>query len=87
MTTRQSTRPQRQTLAQMERACANFNASHPVGSTVLFWTGLFEGPGTEGVIQYSAGIMGGHTVVVYIKGKGGVALTHVRDMPVKEEVQ
>jgi hypothetical protein len=48
-----------------------------VGAKVRYWTGLKEGPGREGEISYDGIYECGGTKVVYVRGRGAVALTHV----------
>ena len=55
----------------------NWNLKHKVGTRVIFWTGVKEGPGRSGVTTSPADILNGHTPVVCIQGVGVVALTHV----------
>lgn len=44
---------------------------------VRFWKGLRLGEPREGETWTEAQLLGGHTPVVYIKGHGAIALTHV----------
>lgn len=61
----------------MQKQCDEFNARYKVGDNIKFWTGPREGnPTHEGKIRFPASIMGGHTPVVYVEGKGGIALSH-----------
>ena len=68
----------------MQAACDTFNAEHPVGSEVMFWTGLIGENGQIGTVRAPAEILSGHTPVAWIDGaRGCVALSHVRPVPVK----
>lgn len=61
----------------MQKQCDDFNARYSVGDKIKFWTGPREGnPTHEGVIRFPAEIMGGHSPVVYVEGKGSIALSH-----------
>ena len=65
-------------LKSMQKQCDDFNDRYQVGQSVTFWTGPREGnPTHEGPIRFAAEIMGGHTPVVWIEGKGSIALSHV----------
>lgn len=69
----------RPNIDKMQRSCDDFNNRHPIGATVLVWTGLKEGPGKIGQVRDpGAYILSGHTPVVFVTGtRGCVALTHV----------
>lgn len=55
-----------------------FNAEHPEGTPVRYWTGLREGPGRESVTRSAAWVLGGHTPVVRVQDHAAcVALSHV----------
>ena len=61
-----------------QKRCDEFNAKHPVGTPVRYWTGLREGEGRVGKTRSSAEVLSGHTAVVWVEGcRGCVALTHV----------
>ena len=56
-----------------------FNATHPVGTPVLYWPGMCEGDGQKSITRSAAWLLGGHTPVVLVEGyAGGIALSHVR---------
>jgi hypothetical protein len=56
----------------------DFNATYPVGSSILVHTGTLQDPAVEVEVRDPAQVLGGHTPVVYVTGgKGCVALTHV----------
>lgn len=66
------------TLEHMQQQCADFNSRYAVGDAIKFWTGPREGnPTHEGSIRFAADVMGGHTPVVWVEGKGAIALSHV----------
>lgn len=55
-----------------------WNTAVPVGTRVRYWTGLRKGPGKESITRTVASVLGGHTAVVWVEGKGAcIALTHV----------
>jgi hypothetical protein len=55
-----------------------WNARHPVGTRVRYWTGLREGEGVESATRSRASVLGGHTAVVWVEGEAACnALTHV----------
>jgi hypothetical protein len=62
------------------QAAADFNAAHPVGTVVDYWRGVREGaPSGRGATNGRAGVLSGHTAVIWIDGcSGAIALTHVR---------
>lgn len=75
-------------IASMDAECATcmgllvdaerWNAAHPIGTRVRYWTGLREGDGVESVTRSRASVLGGHTVVVWVDGQGAcIALSHV----------
>lgn len=65
-------------LQTMQKQCDDFNIRYQVGQSIKFWTGPREGnPTHEGAIRFPAEVMGGHTPVVWVEGKGGIALSYV----------
>lgn len=65
-------------ITSMQKQCDDFNARYEVGQPIAFWTGPREGtPTHEGRIRFPAEVMGGHTPVVWVEGKGSIALSHV----------
>lgn len=68
---------------KMQKACDDFNAAHPDGTKVRYWTGIREGEGRPGKVGARAYVLGGHSPVVWIIADdpkapaGTVALTHV----------
>ena len=66
------------TLSSLRRQCHDFNSRYAVGDAIKFWTGPREGnPTHEGTIRFAADVLGGHTPVVWVEGKGAIALSHV----------
>jgi hypothetical protein len=66
------------TLEHMLKQCQDFNTRYAVGDAIKFWTEPREGnPTQEGIIRFPAEVMGGHTPVVWVEGKGAIALSHV----------
>lgn len=64
-----------------EKQAASWNHVFPVGQRVLYWTGIIDGPGIEGVTRTPAEVLGG-TAVIWIEGvRGCVALSHVEVPP------
>ena len=60
-------------------AAERFNAQHPAGTAVRYWTGVVEGEGRLGKTRSEAYVMGGHTAVVALEGLAGViSLSHVQ---------
>jgi len=68
-------------MSRLQEACDRFNEHFKVGDEVLYWSGPKEGDGKRGVVSYPAQVMGGHSPVVYIKGKGAILLTHISRAP------
>lgn len=69
--------------AKLQKQCDDFNSRCPVGTPVLFWKGVREGLGANGIVRHPATVLGGHTPVAWITGASGcIALTHVQ--PVQE---
>lgn len=55
-----------------------WNASHPKGAPVRYWPGIREGEGVASTTRSAAMVLGGHTAVVWVEGRGDcIALTHV----------
>lgn len=64
--------------------CDVFNAKHPVGSYVMFFTGAVGENGKIGIVRTPAEILSGHVAVVWIDGaRGCIALSHVKPVPVR----
>lgn len=64
-------------LEPARREVAAWNAAHPVGTPVRYWTWTREGPGRESRTRSEAVVMGGHGSV-WVEGQMGcIALTHV----------
>jgi hypothetical protein len=66
-----------QKLVKQQRIVDEWNAAHPVGTRVEYWTWTREGEGKKSVTRSQAQIMCGHAVV-WVKGHPAcIALTHV----------
>lgn len=64
--------------ADAEREAAIWNDLVPVGSPVCYWPGFREGDGIWSNTRTKASVLGGHTAVVWVEGRGDcIALTHV----------
>lgn len=68
-----------QKTAKVQKEVDAFNAAHPVGTRVRFWTGLREGEGKVSTTRSDAQALSGHTAVVWLTGVSGcVSLSHVQ---------
>jgi len=67
---------------EQERRVQEFNAQHPIGTPVRYWTGVRgDGPGRCSRTRTAAQLLQGHTAVVWMQGEGScVALTHVEPL-------
>jgi hypothetical protein len=64
----------------------DFNASVKVGDAVDFWEVIGMGVPERFVTENEAEVLGGHTAVVWLKGKRGcVALNHCTPVPAAAE--
>lgn len=69
-----------QRLKKNERLMTEWNAAHPVGTRVRYWSFVREGEGKLSVTRSQAWLVSGHACVL-VKGKaGGIALTHVESV-------
>jgi uncharacterized protein involved in copper resistance len=76
--------PKRPTLAQLEKQCAEWNASHGVGTTVSYEEIRGDGETFRGKSKSEAQVLSGHSAVIWLEGKSGcVSLDHCT--PVVEE--
>jgi hypothetical protein len=51
---------------------------HPIGTPILYWPGVMEGPGVESVVRSEAWVMSSGHAVAKVEGyAGGIALTHI----------
>ena len=65
-----------------EKLAAKWNHSFPIGTKVRYWPGAREGRGVESATKTQAEVLGGHTAVVWIEGRGDcIALSHVEPLP------
>ncbi|GLX06719.1 hypothetical protein Misp03_36460 [Microbispora sp. NBRC 16548] len=63
-----------------------WNAEHPIGTAVRYWTGFREGPGKISNTRTVAQLIAGQSPVVWVEGEGScISLTHVE--PVDEELR
>lgn len=62
-----------------KQLCEQFNEMYPVGTVVMYWTGVREGnPSGTGKTRSEAEMLGGHTAVVWVEGKGScISLSHI----------
>ena len=61
-----------------QRIADRWNANHPVGTPVRYWTMVREGAGKVSKTRSLAEVLSGHTAVVWIEGVSGcVDLSHV----------
>ena len=66
---------------EAQEAVDAWNAAHPVGVPVRYWTGLRSGSGFLSRTRAPASVLGGHTAVVWVVGESAcIALTHVKSM-------
>lgn len=64
-----------------QAVCDAFNAAHPVGTPVEFWTWLREGAGKRGETRSAAQVCAAGYPVVWVTGEAGyVVLTHVEPL-------
>ena len=64
--------------AEAATVVAAFNAAHPVGTPVRFWTWTREGQGRPGQIRAPAEVAACGTPVAWVTGHAAyIALTHV----------
>jgi hypothetical protein len=69
---------ERKTQAQLKRDCDVFNLAFPIGSPVLYEEVIGENP-VRYTVRSHAGILNGHTAVVWLEGKSGcVCIDHCR---------
>jgi hypothetical protein len=65
------------------RAVRAWNKAHPVGTPVVYWPGFREVDGVWSNTRTPASVLGGHTAVVWVEGRGDcIALTHVQPRPI-----
>lgn len=72
-------RPPLKTQHEMQAACDLFNKQHPIGMLIRVFPGrICEDPVVAKIVEPGAYVLGGHTSVVQVAGRGCIALTHVR---------
>lgn len=71
-------RPPRQSIAQMQAACDQFNLRYKPGDEITVYTGIVGENPKRAVINHPAQVLYGHTAVVYVRGgaNGSIALSH-----------
>jgi hypothetical protein len=69
--------------SQKDRAAVDaFNRDNVVGTHVQYWTGVREGRGKFSTTSDPAGLLGGHTAVVWLTDEAAcIALTHIEPVP------
>lgn len=61
-----------------KRLADEWNARHPVGTEVRYWSFVRSGDGVVSRTRSNARMMGGHTAVLWVEGHHGcIALSHV----------
>lgn len=79
---RGKTRPQIQALAQLERACHEWNRQNPVGTTVEYYPIIGDRHFRVHQTSSEAYVMSGHTAVVHLIGVAGcVAIEACKPVP------
>lgn len=59
-----------------------WNARHPVGTPVEYWTFVREGTGKMSRTRTNAQLLSGHTAVVWVDGEPScISLSHVKAQP------
>jgi hypothetical protein len=67
----------RQTLAQLQKQCDDWNAAHEVGAEVSFEEIQGDGETHRGASCSEAQVLSGHSAVIWLEGKRGcVHLAH-----------
>jgi hypothetical protein len=73
---------------RLQRTADAWNAAHPVGTVVRYWTGEREGkPTGESPTRAPAAVMSGHVSVWIVGCAGGVNLSHVEVSTADAETQ
>lgn len=62
-------------LAELERACTEFNREYPVGSDVTYTPVLGKPETVQATIRTPATVLRGHTVIVHLTGINGAVST------------
>jgi hypothetical protein len=59
-----------------------WNAQHPIGTPVEYWTFTREGEGKKSTTRTEAQLLSGHTAVVWMVDEPScVSLSHVKALP------
>ncbi len=62
----------------LEGIVKDWTRRHPIGTPILYWPGVMEGPGVESTVRSEAWIMPNGVAVAKVHGyAGGIALTHI----------
>jgi hypothetical protein len=62
----------------LEGVVKMWNKTHPVGTEIVYWPGVMEGPGRESTVRSEAWILPSGIAVAKVEGyAGGIALTHI----------
>lgn len=62
----------------LEGIVQDWNRRNPIGTPVLYWPGVMEGPGVASTVRSEAWIMPSGVAVAKVDGyAGGIALTHI----------
>lgn len=64
--------PKRTTAAQLQRQVDSWNAKHKVGTLVSFEEIVGDGETHRAATRAEATVLGGHTAVIFLEGKGGL---------------
>lgn len=74
------------TTRNLQRRVDEWNARHPIGTSVRYWPLVSEPDNyTDTVTRSVAEVLSGHTAVVWLAGKAGcVALDHCAALPLGE---
>jgi hypothetical protein len=67
-------------LGRLQRQCDKWNADHPVGTSVNYWSGIMDESITPrtGKTSTVAQVLGGHTAGVYVEPGGFIRIDHVK---------
>ena len=76
-----------QSEVHLDPVVERFNLEYPIGTPVIYWSGIHEGVGTEARIISKAEVMEDNTAVVWLEGVfegmlSCVALTHIEPISI-----
>ncbi len=70
--------PARPNAAEMSQLCAAFNELYAIGDRIRAYPGAIGGELVDvEIVEPGAHVLGGHTAVVQVSGRGCIALTHI----------